>query len=265
MISSGSGHRYYRTMIASQRHHRMLTALGERGFLNLQQLVDLVDASEATIRRDLRDLQKAGRLERVRGGARACQIPGIAKPDHPYHRAPNLPAKRRIAALASSLCNEREQVILDGGSTVYQMVPHLVGKQLSILTNSFPIAEYLLKHSTNQVIVPGGIVDPQHWVILNPFDDEIRNKYAAQTVFMSAEGYDSLGFNNDRDDIIRMQRSMIRIAKRLVLLLDSSKFQHRGTLRLCTFDEVDMVITDDSIGGDHRRRLEDQGISVLVA
>ena len=265
MIEILTQHQYTLTMISSERHHRILSALSERGFLNLQQLTDLVGASEATLRRDLRDLQQAGKLERVRGGARAREVPGIAKPDHPYHRAPHMAAKRRIAAAAAAMCADGDTIILDGGSTVYQMGPHLAARSLRVLTNSFPIAEYLLKHSSNEVIVPGGTIDPSHWIILNPFDDEILSKYSASTVFMSTQGMDQLGFNNDRADVIRMERSMIKVAKKLVLLVDGSKLEHRGTLRLCTFEEVSTVITDASISEEHKKLFHDHGIELIIA
>jgi DeoR family ulaG and ulaABCDEF operon transcriptional repressor len=138
-----------------ERHRVILGEVADRPVVTVVQLCELTGASEATIRRDIGALHVAGRLRRVRGGVEALHPPqtvGIAGRPFSVNETVNRDKKQAIARAAVDLCEDGESIIINGGTTTYEMVHHLARRRMQILTNSFPIAERLLKNSKNTII-----------------------------------------------------------------------------------------------------------------
>ena len=144
-----------------ERHKLILSAVQERPVATIGELVEMTATSEATIRRDISALHIQGRLRRVRGGAEALHPPqfvGIAGRPFKVSEAVNIEKKRAIAEAAVKLCADGDSIILNAGTTTFQMVHFLSTMRLQVMTNSFPIAEHLIKNSRNNVMVPGGLI-----------------------------------------------------------------------------------------------------------
>ena len=121
----------------------------------------MTDASEATIRRDIAQLHVQKKLRRVRGGAEAIAPPsyvGINARPFAVQEGMHAAEKRAIAKAAVELCQDGEAIIINGGTTTFQMVHPLTTRRLQVFTNSFPIAEHLLKHTKNTVLLPAGAI-----------------------------------------------------------------------------------------------------------
>jgi len=159
------------TMHEKERHRIILSAVQEKPVVTVQEMVDLTDSSEATIRRDIAALHVQKRLRRVRGGAEAISPPqfiGLAGRPFSVNETLNASQKRAIAREAVELCKDGEPIIINGGTTTFQMVHFLTGRRMPIFTNSFPIAEHLLKHSKNTVMLSGGTIYREQNIILSP-------------------------------------------------------------------------------------------------
>ena len=138
-------------MHEKERHRIILSAVQDKPVVTVPELVELTDSSEATIRRDIAALHVQKRLRRVRGGAEAINPAAVqsALPAGPSAstRRCNARQKRAIAREAVELCQDGEPIIINGGTTTFQMVHFLASRRMQVFTNSFPIAEHLLKHS----------------------------------------------------------------------------------------------------------------------
>ena len=257
-------------MLSAERHESILRVLRNGQFASVAEITELLQCSEATIRRDLARLESEGRLRRVRGGAERIELPQDFQPQSmqlpfEYRKGILLEKKRLIGRKAASLCTEGETVIIDGGSTTFQMVEFLLETRLKIITNSFAIAEVLVKRSRNTVILNGGIVYPDSQMILDPFHDETFKNYPATKVFMGAYGIDEMGATNaDTLLVIRTERAMIEQGKELIILVDSSKFNRRGNLFLCGFDKISTIITDNGISAEQREMVRSHGVELIV-
>lgn len=133
-----------------ERHRIILSAVQEKPVITIQDLVELTEASEATLRRDIASLHMQGRIKRVRGGAEAIHPPqfgSLAGRPFKVSESENGDRKRAIAREAVALCDEGDSIIINGGSTTFQMVHYLTVRRLQVLTNSFAIAEHLLRQS----------------------------------------------------------------------------------------------------------------------
>jgi DeoR family ulaG and ulaABCDEF operon transcriptional repressor len=251
-----------------ERHRIILSAVQERPVATVQDLVELTSASEATIRRDIAALHVLGRLRRVRGGAEAlhpAQVGSLAAKPFRVAESENIAKKRAIAREAVRLCEEGDAIIINGGTTTFQMVHFMAAHRLQVMTNSFAIAEHLVKHSKNSVTVPGGAIYREQSLILSPFDnDTIRNFYARR-MFIGAQGVGPLGIMEADALIIQSEQKLMHQADELVVMVDSSKFRRRSSLILCPLDRVTTIITDDGIPEESVRMIEDAGVTLVIA
>ncbi len=249
-----------------ERHRIILSAVQERAVVTVQDVVEYTGASEATIRRDIVQLAGEGRLRKVRGGAEAIHPAGtLTARSFWQSQSVNLAQKRAIARAAVELCHDGEAIIINGGTTTFQMVHYLTGHRLQVLTNSFPIADHLLKHSHCTVMVPAGTIYREQSIILSPFENDGTAHFYAKRMFMGAQGVGSLGIMELDAQIIQSEQRLIRQAEELVLLVNSSKFQNRSSLILGPLERAAVVITDDGITDTARRVVEDAGIKLLIA
>ncbi|MGK9050739.1 DeoR/GlpR family DNA-binding transcription regulator [Neorhizobium petrolearium] len=251
-----------------ERHRIILSAIQEKPVITVQDIAELTEASEATIRRDIASLHVQGKLRRVRGGAEAVhppQIGQLAARSFRVSESVNIDKKRAIARRAVELCEEGDSVIINGGTTTFQMVHFMSARRLQVMTNSFAIAEHLVKHSKSTVTVPGGAIYREQSLILSPFEnDAIRNFYARR-MFIGAQGVGPLGVMEADALVIQSEQKLMQQAEELIVMVDSSKFHRRSSLILCPLERVTAIITDDGITEEATRMIEDAGIRLIVA
>lgn len=243
-------------MHAAEREKLILQAVGETGFISYRGLEARLEASPATIRRDLSRLEEAGRLVRVHGGAKLAE-PEDAAPSGssphligtPFDQSitENLEAKRRIARRAAQFCIAGEGVMIDGGTTTLQMCPHLAGLSLQVLTNSLHIVNALLPQDGTRILVPSGTVFREQNIILAAAGEESMPRFHAPKLFMGAAAVGPQGVMQADVVLVAAERRLIDRAEQVILLVDSTKFRSSSGTIVCGLDEVDVVITDKGI------------------
>lgn len=254
-------------MHASQRDVEILRLLKSQGFVSFRELCGRLAASSATIRRDLERLEGEGRIARVRGGARAVG----GEPEHlvgaPFelNRTRHAPEKAAIGRAAAALCRPGEAVIIDGGTTTFQMCPHLAGLELQVLTNSLHIIGELLPQSGTRLAAPGGQIFREQNIILSPFEDDGLARYHAARMFMGAAALGPRGLMQADVVLIQAEQKLLARADQLIVLADSSKLRASASFVVCSLDEIDVLVTDAGITGAERAMLKDHGVDVIVA
>lgn len=255
-------------MHEKERHRVILSAVQDKPVATVQELVELTDSSEATIRRDIAALHVQKRLRRVRGGAEAINPPqfvGLAGRPFSVNETLHTKQKQAIAKEAVALCQDGEPIIINGGTTTFQMVHFLANRRMQVFTNSFPIAEHLLKHSKNTVMLSGGTIYREQNIILSPFENDVTRNFYARRMFMGAQGLGPLGLMEADPLLIQAEQKLIDQADDLVVLADSSKFKKRSSLILCGLKRIATVITDSGIEDREAAMLENAGVSLIVA
>jgi DeoR family ulaG and ulaABCDEF operon transcriptional repressor len=257
-------------MLKAERQALIVDTMRERRFMTVQEIIDLTGTSLATVCRDLLELADAHRLRRVRGGAEFIQdgtmemMRQLTGTPFDSSRQIRRDQKQRIATAAVDMLKDGETVIIDGGSTTYEMVRPLLSRRVNVITNSLAVAETLYKNSSNRVTVPGGEIFPEQHIILNPFEDRIFKDYFADKVFMGAQGVGPEGVTNSDSLLIRTQQAMLDCGGEIVLLVDSSKFGRHGKLRLCGLDRIDVVITDTDASPEMLTMMQEADIKVIT-
>ena len=259
-------------MHVAEREHLILKLLEQRGFIGFQELDQRLDASPATIRRDLERMAIQGLIERVRGGAKLPTNDASA-PDRqsltgiPFHEnlGLNSSQKAAIGLAAAGLCSPGEAVIIDGGSTTLQMCPHLEPLGLQVLTNSLHIVSALLQQPTTRVSVPAGTLFREQNIILSPFEDDGMSRFHAAKLFMGAASIGRHGLMQADTLLVQAERRLLTRVEEIIVLVDSSKFRGQAGHLVCRLDEIDVVITDSGLEAEDRLMLEKAGCKVIVA
>lgn len=253
-------------MYEAQRERAILRTVAERHFVSVQTLTEVLETSEATIRRDLRRLASAGRLRRVRGGAQAVERPALAgQPQFGIDRARNVEAKRAIGRRAAALCEPGDAIIIDGGTTTFAMAEFLGDLDLQILTNSFPLAQELVGRSNNRILLPGGEIYREQQVLVGPYAQPTIQHFSARLMFLSSQAVGPHGLMQTDPLLIQTELQLIGRTEKLVALADSTKFSLRASLVLCPLRRVDYLVTTPDLGPEEREMLAEAGIEVLYA
>jgi len=251
-----------------ERHRIILGAVAGRPVATVGELAQLTGASEATIRRDIAELALQKKLRRVRGGAEPLNLSpygSIAGRSFRVAEAMNGREKRLIAAAAAELCEDGDAVILNGGTTTFQMVHFLAHRQLQVMTNSFMIAEHLVKHSKCTVLLPAGAVYRDQSLILSPFENDGIPHFGARRMFMGAQAVSALGVAEGEPLIVQSEQRLMRQAEELVVLVDSTKFAARSAMIVAPLERVGTLVTDDGIPDAAAQMIEAAGVRLVVA
>lgn len=258
---------YGSDMLKEERFNLILKAVEGRDAVSYEELLTMVDASGATLRRDVDQLCEAGRIRKVRGGVAPLMAAGRPLASYFFgeqaQRAAS--AKEVIARRAAALVSSPDTLILYGGSTVARFAEMLPGAGLTVLTDSLPVANHLAFKTDNRVFLTGGEVLAQQGIVLSPFDDPPAFHVAASTFFIGCHAVGPAGIMEDDPLPLRAARALRRQAARLVVLADSTKFAEARSLVVFPLSEVDVFVTDEGISDGDRRMLEEAGVEVLIA
>lgn len=261
-----------RTMRERQRVEIVRNLLAAQGFLSIADLMAATGVSAASARRDAGRLAEAGYGERVYGGiqalggafSRRMAQASLETQAFDVSRTINIEAKRAIARRALEMCVDNDVIIINGGTTTFQMAEFLRNTRLKILTNSYPLAEFLIRETQNRVALPGGEVYRDQKLIVAPFDDDAIQHYSARIMFMSAISIGPLGVIEGDPLIARAETKLLRRADKLVVLADSSKFAQRGSLVVCPLSRIHALITDQAAPAEALAMLRDAGVETIV-
>jgi DeoR family transcriptional regulator, ulaG and ulaABCDEF operon transcriptional repressor len=247
--------------------------LKEHVLVRIADVCRATGASEASVRRDFARLAELGAATRVHGGLEAIpgsqkelsDTPSLAIRPFEVSKTLNVAAKRAIAKAAVALCADGEAIIINGGTTTFEMGEFLRERWLKVLTNSYPLAESLIHNSKCRVALPGGEVYREQKLIVSPFDDDAIQHYSATRMFMSAISIGPLGVIEGDPLVARAEAKLLKRADKLIVLADSSKFVSRGSLVVCPLSRIDILITDSGAPKEALDMLREAGVNTVIA
>lgn len=252
-------------MKAAERHLKIRALLDTQEFVSLEALCRELDTSESSVRRDLAQLESEGLVRRVYGGAMSVREHRDPDPGFDWHSARQSDEKRRIAAVAATLVEDGQTVILDGGSTVAQVAEALRNRPLHIITNSLPIAAALDDARNLEVTLTGGYLYPRVRVTLGPLCEQMLSGVAADVLIMGIGGITADGFSNGNSLIVGSEKKMIEVARKVIVVTDSTKFGRNAMIPLAPLEIADCVVTDTGLSEEYREMLRSRGVEVLLA
>lgn len=251
-------------MLVEERRNRLLELVRVRGFAALPDLADALQVSESTVRRDLDYLEETGTAKRTHGGV--FYTGSSPKLPHFDERQPaQWDKKRLIAARAAELIENGDTVLLDGGTTTYEVARLLVGRPLQVVTNSLPVANLFASSSGTDLVLLGGYVYPRTGVALGPYANDMLSRLNVRKTVMSVAAVNIRGYFNSNLLLVETERSMMKAAEDVIVVADSTKFGHQSLAHLCPLNAVNHLVVDHEITEDWRSKIIASGVELLVA
>ncbi len=248
------------------RQKEIVQLLGREKVVIAQDLAERFDVSLATIRRDLDQLEKQHILRKTYGGAELIDsITNLAQPLsarlNSYHED-----KVSIALEALQYIPNNCTVAFDSGSTVSELCSRLSSKKgLTIICSDTHNANLTLS-SGNRIYMMGGFLTPDG-TSGGTYAKEFLSSIGNLDLFISStDGADPKeGITTNELGINELKRRYLKMADTTILLVDHSKFNHKGFYKMCDFSDIDIVITDDKTPADIIENIRSQGVQVIVA
>ncbi|QJU56336.1 DeoR/GlpR family DNA-binding transcription regulator (plasmid) [Herbiconiux sp. KACC 21604] len=237
------------------------------GSVRSADLADELGVSSVTIRRDLTELQRAGLVELVYGGARLAG--GHVPPSDRRQRVSvEVEAKSAIAASAAALVTAGSVIYLDSGTTCAAMIPHLRRlDSLTVVTTDLTTAVELASSAPHlAVVMAPGNVDPSTLSAVGELLTEFLAGFAFDSVFISASGWDpNLGATTGDLDYAVAKRAVVARARESYLLVDASKFGASAPFVIHALPRFDAVVTDSGLSAEEHSRLSEADVRTIVA
>lgn len=250
----------------TQRREAILQTLTRQGAVQVTALVDEYQVSAVTIRNDLSALEAQGLATRSHGGATLTRTP---PPEQSIRQkdALNAEQKDHIGALAATLVQAGDNIIIDSGTTTISLARHLRNAlDVTVMTNGLNIAWELADAPGVELILAGGLLRKQSLSIQGSQAEATLQAYNFDKLFLGVDGFDlQFGITTHHEAEASLNHKMVERAKKVIVLTDSSKFGRVSLHRIVQLDRVHTVITDAGISQEYRDGLHKLGIEVLIA
>src|SRR5262245_8044720 len=249
---------------ADERRNRLLELIRQRGFASLPALAGALAVSEWTVRRDLDFLEESGVAQRTHGGVfYTGPSPKLAHFDQ--RQALNWDKKRQIAAAASRLIDDNDTILLDGGSTTYELAQLLVGRPLQVVTNSLPVANLFTSSENADLVFIGGYIHAKTGVSIGPYANQMLAGLNVRRAVLSVAGLNERGTFNSNLLLVETERAMIASAEQVIVVADSTKFGHTSLAHMRPLEEFDVLVTDSDLAAEWSERLQEAGGKLVIA
>jgi DeoR family transcriptional regulator, aga operon transcriptional repressor len=252
-------------MRQQERFAFILERLGQSGSVAVVDLSAELQASPASIRRDLQTLEEQQLLKRTHGGAVAAEV--IYELPVRYRAGRHQPEKRRIAEAAAALVDDTvHSVGLNGGTTLTGLARLLAtGRPLKVVTNALNIAGDLSVRPSIDLVVTGGGLRPESYELVGPIADRTLSGISLDLVFLGVDGIDATGGITTHDEVeAQTDHFLIQTTRRVVVLADGSKVGKRAFSRIADLGEVSALITDDGADPEGLDLIREAGVTVSV-
>ena len=253
-------------MTKEERHTYILEQLMKQSSVQVSELAELLNVSSVTIRKDLTELEKNGRLYRSHG--KAILINPFAN-NRSVHEKESLNAeeKQLIGMEAAQLVVPNDSILLASGTTIHALARNLrPADKLTVVSASLQATEFLAENENIDIIQIGGNVRHSSLSVVGQYSEMILRSCSFSKLFLGVDGID-LEFGISTTDMreAELNREMIHTAQKTIVLADSSKFGRRGFARICGMDDVDMIITDAHVSPTIAAAIEELGIDLVIA
>lgn len=252
-------------MLNEERRRAVLEIINRDGRVLVRDLARRFETSQVTIRKDLEVLHNQGAVYRTHGGALPVQVGALLDPSLREKEKLHRKEKMHIGAAAARLVQEGQSVVLDSGTTTTMIARELRGfRNLTVITNAVNIAAELAGTAV-QVILTGGILRENSFSLVGPLTEDTLRRLSADMLFLGVDGFD-LHFGLTTPNLLeaKVNRVMIEIARRTIVVCDSSKFGRRSLSLIAPPSAVHQTITDRRVTKADLQALKEAGIEVTL-
>ncbi|WP_286073105.1 DeoR/GlpR family DNA-binding transcription regulator [Faecalibaculum rodentium] len=237
-------------MLKRERLTRILQMVNEKGIVDTADIMEALAVSDMTVRRDLDELEKSGKLIRVRGGAQSLDYNIDFELSHLQKSTVQIEEKRDIARYAASLVQDHETIFLGPGTTLEMIASMIPDKDIRIVTPSLPAFEVLKERMEDRLLLVGGTYRSNTGAFVGPLTNQVLRDLKFTKAFISCNGIADDEITTSSMEEGEMQAIACRNARSTFLLADSRKFNREDFYVYDHLYNIDELITDKSVPKD---------------
>ncbi|MFD1673482.1 DeoR/GlpR family DNA-binding transcription regulator [Alicyclobacillus fodiniaquatilis] len=251
-------------MLQEQRYDLILKFLKETGSLSMQELIERLNVSRETVRRDLRDMEEKGLLTKVHGGAVLNRVG--EEPPYAVRTTAHQQEKQGIAAAALALVDDGDTLFIDSGTTALAFAHTLIAKRnLTVFTHSLPVAVALSEYNV-RVYLCGGMLRPGELALSGVIANRIAENLYVDKAFLSADGVSlEHGVTYFHLEEAELRRLILDKASKVIVLTDHSKFGVTAFVKTASLNDIDYLVTDNHLSNQAVTQLTEAGVRVIQA
>lgn len=244
-----------------QRRHAIMQYLQQQGEVSVEQLVQLLDTSEVTIRKDLSALESRGFLLRKYGGA-------ILMPKEIIDENENEELSKRklvIAKAAAECIRDHNRIIVDSGSTTAALIKQLNRKQgLIVMTNSLSVAtELRALENEPTLLMTGGTWDTRSESFQGKIAEQVLRSYDFDQLFIGADGVDLERGTTTFNELVGLSQVMAEVSREVIVMVESQKIGRKMPNLELTWQQINVLITDSGLSEQDKQAILAQGVDVI--
>jgi DeoR family transcriptional regulator of aga operon len=252
-------------MTLTERHSQILEILHKQGSVSVLDLANRLEVSSVTIRKDLSYLEEKELLYRAHGSAILIN-PYINDRHVNVKEKLFMDEKRLIGMRAAELITSNDSIIIASGTTVHAFTRQIkVKEHLTVISAALTATSILARDRNIDVIQLGGFVRNTSLSAVGNYAEKMLEDFSCSKLFMGVDGIDlDYGLTTTNAMEALLNRVMMRVSQKTIVLADSSKFGRRGFSKICDLDSIDHIITDKQIPQKTLESLNEHGIEVSV-
>lgn len=253
-------------MTKEERHELIMDELIRHGSVQVSDLVEMLDVSAVTVRKDLTDLEKSDKLYRNHG--KAVLI-------NPYINNRSVNEKEKLATdekhaigrEGARLITRDDSVVIASGTTVHALARNIQPiHKLTVVSASLVVSNILSQQENIDIIQLGGMLRHSSLSVVGEYAADILKDCSFSKLYLGVDGIDfEYGITTTDMREAALNQKMIAAAQKTIVLADSSKFGRRGFARIADIDAVDIIITDAGVSPKIVKHVEDLGIELIIA
>nr|WP_318539886.1 DeoR/GlpR family DNA-binding transcription regulator [Terribacillus saccharophilus] len=243
-------------MLKRERLLKIVDIVNKQGIITVNDIIHELNVSDMTIRRDLDELDKAGKLVRIHGGAQSITHAMDQELSHVEKLDVQVEEKTQIASLAASIVSDRDTVFLGPGTTIELLARYLLHKKIRIITNSYPVFEILTQSDTAEIMLIGGDFRKNTGTFVGPLVNSSLQKLNFTKAFISANGVHNEEISTYSIEEGEAHQIALNNSRSKYLLVDHTKFNREDFYVFYNLHDMDYLLTDDKIRSDVQAHYE---------
>ncbi|MFQ7522902.1 MAG: DeoR/GlpR family DNA-binding transcription regulator [Terrisporobacter sp.] len=250
-------------MLKRERLHKIIEMVNTQGIITVNEIINKLNVSDMTIRRDLDELDKAGKVVRIHGGAQSISYSINQELSHSEKQTLQIEEKRKIVELASTYINDGDTIFLGPGTTIELLANFLINKRIRIVTNNYPAFEILKQSDSVNIILTGGDFRKNTGALVGPITNANLKRINFTKSFISANGIHNESICTYNIEEGEAQEIALNNSRTKYLLLDNKKLNKDDFYVFYNLHDIDYLITDHSINKDVKIHYE-QYVNIIV-
>lgn len=253
-------------MTKEKRHSFILEQLMKRESVTVTDLSTQLEVSLVTIRKDLTELEREGKLYRSHGKAKLLNP--FANNRSVNEKEKLFPEeKNAIGKKAAELITMNDSIGIASGTTVQALARNIKPiHRLTVVSASLRASEILAQDESVDIIQLGGMLRHSSLSVVGQYAEAVLSGFAFSKFYLGVDGIDfDYGITTTDIREAELNQKMMQAAQKTIVVADSSKFGRRGFAKIGNFDDIDIIITDSHVPQTTIRRIEELGIELIIA